>query len=53
MSWLKKIIGLRKEINDRKQIIETINKAISWFFLKSNETDKALAGLITEKEKDH
>jgi len=43
----QKIIKLKAEINqvESKRIIQTINKARSWFFEKVNRIDKSLARL--------
>ena len=51
VSRRKEIIKIREEINEkeRKETIEKINKAKSWFFEKINKIDKQLARLIKKK----
>ena len=48
---MKEIIKIRAEIDDidTKKTIEKISGTKSWFFEKSNKTDKPLARLIKRK----
>ena len=47
----KEIIKVRSEINEKemKEMIAKISKTKSWFFEKTNKTDKPLARLIKKK----
>ena len=55
VSRKKEILKIRAEINakETKETIAKINKAKSWFFEKTNKTDKSLARFIMkQREKD-
>ena len=55
VSRRKEIIKIRAEINEKetKETIAKINKAKSWFFEKTNITDKPLARLIKKYKQYH
>ena len=54
VSRRKEIIKIRSEINEKeiKETISKISKTKSWFFEKTNKTDKPLARLIKKKREE-